>query len=186
MASVYALRLFIRAMHNRAGKTVESREITVRDGLVLVPIIAVIVFMARVSAAGAAPQRRVGEGGGGRTQAAASRHIASSGRNVFASNGTRATRTASAPPDRSPMTPLLATAHLKGPHIDWAMLAPLIALLGGAAIVLLVGLIGSRWVRAQLVPALTLLALGGDARADALEVGRHGLARSRARCGSTR
>jgi NADH-quinone oxidoreductase subunit M len=46
MASVYALRLFIRAMHNRAGKTVESREITVRDGLVLVPIVAVIIFMA--------------------------------------------------------------------------------------------------------------------------------------------
>jgi NADH-quinone oxidoreductase subunit M len=46
MASVYALRLFIRAMHNRVGKTVESREITVRDGLVLVPIVAVIVFMA--------------------------------------------------------------------------------------------------------------------------------------------
>jgi NADH-quinone oxidoreductase subunit M len=46
MASVYALRLFIRAMHNRAGKTVESREITFRDGLVLVPIVAVIIFMA--------------------------------------------------------------------------------------------------------------------------------------------
>jgi NADH-quinone oxidoreductase subunit M len=46
MASVYALRLFIRAMHNREGKKVESREITLRDGLVLVPIIAVIVFMA--------------------------------------------------------------------------------------------------------------------------------------------
>ncbi len=58
------------------------------------------------------------------------------------------------------MTALLATAHLKGPHIDWAGLSPLIALLGGAAIVLLVGLIGSRWVRSQLVPALTLVALG--------------------------
>ncbi len=46
MASVYALRLFIRAMHNRAGKQVESREITLRDGLVLVPIVAVIVFLA--------------------------------------------------------------------------------------------------------------------------------------------
>jgi NADH-quinone oxidoreductase subunit M len=46
MASVYALRLFIRAMHNRVGARVDSREITVRDGLVLVPLIAVIVFMA--------------------------------------------------------------------------------------------------------------------------------------------
>ena len=63
MASVYALRLFIRAMHNRVGKTVESREITLRDGLVLVPIVAVIVFMAVYPAAGAAPQRTVGEEG---------------------------------------------------------------------------------------------------------------------------
>ena len=58
------------------------------------------------------------------------------------------------------MTPILATAHLKGPHVDFAGLSPLIALLGGAAIVLMVGLLGSRWVRSQLVPALTLGALG--------------------------
>jgi NADH-quinone oxidoreductase subunit M len=45
-ASVYALRLFIRAMHNRVGERVDSREITLRDGAVLVPIVAVIVFMA--------------------------------------------------------------------------------------------------------------------------------------------
>jgi NADH-quinone oxidoreductase subunit N len=58
------------------------------------------------------------------------------------------------------MPTLLAAAHLKGPHVDFAGLSPLIALLGGATIVLLVGLIGSRWVRAQVVPALTLVALG--------------------------
>jgi NADH-quinone oxidoreductase subunit N len=58
------------------------------------------------------------------------------------------------------MTPLLATAHLKGPHIDFAALSPLIALLGGATLVLLVGLLGSRWVRSQAVPALSLVALG--------------------------
>ena len=46
MASVYALRLFIRAMHNRVGKTVDSREIGLMDGLVLVPVLAVIVFLA--------------------------------------------------------------------------------------------------------------------------------------------
>ncbi len=46
MASVYALRLFIRAMHNRAGKDVESRDIGVWDGLVLVPVVAVILFLA--------------------------------------------------------------------------------------------------------------------------------------------
>jgi len=55
---------------------------------------------------------------------------------------------------------LLATATLKGPHIDWAGLSPLLALLGGTAIVLLVGLIGSQWVRSQVVPALSLVSLG--------------------------
>ncbi|HMD56308.1 MAG TPA: NADH-quinone oxidoreductase subunit N [Solirubrobacteraceae bacterium] len=55
--------------------------------------------------------------------------------------------------------PLLATVHLRGPHVDFGGLSPLIALLGGAVIVLMVGLIGSRWVRANVVPSLTLVAL---------------------------
>jgi NADH-quinone oxidoreductase subunit M len=46
MASVYALRLFIRAMHNRVGPSVKSREISIRDGAVLVPLVAVILFLA--------------------------------------------------------------------------------------------------------------------------------------------
>ncbi len=57
-------------------------------------------------------------------------------------------------------TSLLALATLKGPHVDFAGLSPLIALLGGAAIVLLVGLLSSKWARAQLVPALSLAVLG--------------------------
>ena len=57
-------------------------------------------------------------------------------------------------------SPALATTHLKGPHVDFAGLSPLIALLGGAAIVLMVGLLGSRLVRSQVVPALSLGALG--------------------------
>ncbi len=56
----------------------------------------------------------------------------------------------------------LATAHLKGPHVDFAGLSPLIALLGGATIVLLVGLLGSRWIRSHVVPALSLVALGAS------------------------
>jgi NADH-quinone oxidoreductase subunit M len=46
MASVYALRLFIRAMHNRVGAKVQSREISLRDGAVLVPLVLVILFLA--------------------------------------------------------------------------------------------------------------------------------------------
>ena len=61
------------------------------------------------------------------------------------------------------MSPLLATAHLKGPHVDFAALSPLIALLGGATIVLLVGLARTGWIRAHVVPALSLVALGAAA-----------------------
>ena len=46
MASVYALRIFIRAMHNRVGSGVSSRELTLRDATVLVPLVAVILFFA--------------------------------------------------------------------------------------------------------------------------------------------
>jgi NADH-quinone oxidoreductase subunit M len=46
MASVYTLRLFIRAMHNRAGEEVTSREIRPADGLVLVPLVALILAFA--------------------------------------------------------------------------------------------------------------------------------------------
>jgi NADH-quinone oxidoreductase subunit M len=46
MASVYMLRAFIRAMHNRTGPAVASQEMTVFDGAVLVPLVAVILFFA--------------------------------------------------------------------------------------------------------------------------------------------
>jgi NADH-quinone oxidoreductase subunit M len=46
MASVYALRLFIRAMHNRVGRSVDSREISILDGAVLAPVLVVIVLLA--------------------------------------------------------------------------------------------------------------------------------------------
>jgi NADH-quinone oxidoreductase subunit M len=46
MASVYALRLFIRTMHNRVGGSVSSREISLLDGAVLAPLVAVILFLA--------------------------------------------------------------------------------------------------------------------------------------------
>jgi NADH-quinone oxidoreductase subunit M len=46
MASVYALRLLIRALHNRVGKRVDSYDIGLRDAAVLVPVVAVIVFLA--------------------------------------------------------------------------------------------------------------------------------------------
>ena len=44
----------------------------------------------------------------------------------------------------------------KGPHIDWAGLSPLVALLGAATLVLLIGLLRPRAVREVLVPVLAL------------------------------
>ncbi len=45
LASVYMLRAYIRTVHNRVGKDVTGFEISVRDGLVLVPIVlAVLAF----------------------------------------------------------------------------------------------------------------------------------------------
>ncbi len=45
-AAVYALRVFIGAMHNRVGPHVSSREIGFSDGAVLVPLVAVILVLA--------------------------------------------------------------------------------------------------------------------------------------------
>jgi NADH-quinone oxidoreductase subunit M len=46
MASVYMLRAFIRAVHNRVGENVRSFDLSPRDGLVLVPLVLVIVAFA--------------------------------------------------------------------------------------------------------------------------------------------
>ena len=54
---------------------------------------------------------------------------------------------------------MTALALAKAPHVDFAGLSPLIALLGGATVVLLVGLLRSRVAREHGVPACALLAL---------------------------
>ena len=47
MASVYMLRMFIRAMHNRQPATgVESREISIADAVVIVPLVLAIIAFA--------------------------------------------------------------------------------------------------------------------------------------------
>jgi NADH-quinone oxidoreductase subunit M len=46
LAAVYTLRFFIRAMHNRVGQDVVSRDIDLRESLVLVPLVACIVGLA--------------------------------------------------------------------------------------------------------------------------------------------
>ncbi|HTQ67164.1 MAG TPA: NADH-quinone oxidoreductase subunit M [Solirubrobacteraceae bacterium] len=46
LASVYALRLFIAAMHNRVGPKVQSFEIPLRQSVVLVPLVAAVLLLA--------------------------------------------------------------------------------------------------------------------------------------------
>jgi NADH-quinone oxidoreductase subunit M len=46
LAAVYALRLYIRSMHNRTGPVVTSFDLSVRDGLVIVPLVLVIIAFA--------------------------------------------------------------------------------------------------------------------------------------------
>ena len=55
---------------------------------------------------------------------------------------------------------IAAAAHLHGPHINWAALSPLEALIVGSVVVLLVGLLHSRLAREQIVPGLTIATLG--------------------------
>ena len=63
------------------------------------------------------------------------------------------------------MSSLLSTplAAAKAPDIDWAALSPLMALLGGGVVVLLLGLMRSRFVREHVVPFLALASFGAAA-----------------------
>jgi NADH-quinone oxidoreductase subunit N len=48
---------------------------------------------------------------------------------------------------------------MKGPHIDWAAISPLVALTAGACVVLMAGLLRPAFVRRALVPGLTIVTL---------------------------
>jgi len=61
------------------------------------------------------------------------------------------------------VSPLLLAADVKGPEIDWMAISPLVALVGGACVVLMAGLWRAPFVRHTLVPLLALVALGAAA-----------------------
>ena len=95
LASVYVLRMYIRSMHNRVGPQVASFDLSLRDGLVLVPLVLAILAFALYPQV--ALRRRRG-------------------------------RRSSRPCRRWSMS---RRAAVKGPHIDWAAISPLIALTAG-------------------------------------------------------
>ncbi|MDQ3677943.1 MAG: NADH-quinone oxidoreductase subunit N [Actinomycetota bacterium] len=53
----------------------------------------------------------------------------------------------------------MSALAVSGPHIDFAGLSPLVAVFGGALIVLMLGLMRSRFARETLVPALSIVTL---------------------------
>ena len=55
---------------------------------------------------------------------------------------------------------VLAQAKVQGPSIDWAGLSPLLALLGGATLVLMLGLVRARVARELLVPLVAVASFG--------------------------
>ena len=61
---------------------------------------------------------------------------------------------------------------MKGPHIDWAAISPLVALTVGACLVLMAGLLRPAFVRTTLVPGLTIADARRRGRARRLAVGR--------------
>ena len=66
MAAFYALRMYQRTMHNRLPAGATSREISLRDGLVLVPLVGVIIALALTPATDPGARRGVGAGQGRR------------------------------------------------------------------------------------------------------------------------
>ncbi len=54
---------------------------------------------------------------------------------------------------------LLATAHLHGPHIDWAGFSPLVALAGGGILLLVLGLFRAPLIRQRVLPAAAIVVL---------------------------
>jgi NADH-quinone oxidoreductase subunit M len=56
LASVYALRMYIRSMHNRQGPAVTSFDLSLSDALVIVPLVLAIVAFALF------PQRAIDAG----------------------------------------------------------------------------------------------------------------------------
>ena len=177
MASVYALRLFIRAMHNRVGPAVSSREITLarrrraraaaRGDRVPGPL----------SAARAAPQRTLGEGGGGPRPGASGpldagadsdRGVSSPPADAARTHRGRCSQLGAGDESRC----VLARPPERAAHRLRRALAADRAARRGAASCCWSGLLGSRWVRAQVVPAPQPGRARRGARTDDLAVGR--------------
>jgi NADH-quinone oxidoreductase subunit N len=57
---------------------------------------------------------------------------------------------------------ILAASQIKGPHVDWAGLSPILAPAAGGLVVLLAGLLSSSVVRERVVPVLSIVAFAAS------------------------
>ena len=135
MAAYYALRLYQRTMHNRGAGGVESREIGLRDGAVLVPLVALHRRAGAVSAGDSGADRQVGEPS--RRLTCAARPPAQSIEEID-EDGSRSVPSPLRSTERL-ISPAPAPVSFAAPEIDYAALSPIIALTAGICVVLLSG-----------------------------------------------
>ena len=152
MSAYYALRLYQGTMHNRKPDGVASREISLRDGVILAPLVLCILALALypqliLHRADPSVQQSVSAvtGGEARTPTSASEARRTGGDQVMAGEGFNA------------------------PHVDYAGIAPVIALTVGLVVILMSGVFAptKRWA-----PGLAVLTLAATAGPADLALGR--------------
>ena len=191
MSAYYALRLYQRTMHNRKAEGVDSREIGLRDGLVLAPLVLCIVGLAlypqlilkRTDLRG---EQRPGIDLHGRLLVSSGAGKGDEGRRAsLLLRSPRQThhlpRARKQPEDRHRRRGAHAM-NFHAPEIDYAALSPIIALTVAVCVVLIVG--GDQAAAAQRARADPDRP-GDHRRAADLELERPGRPSSPGRCGST-
>ena len=151
-------------MHNRVGGRVHSFEVRRNEAIAIVPLCLIILALAFYPQFGLSKSENTmkvamypaAAAGSNAPYALPGRHdrlgslvprTAQRGR-LLPWRQARSTATQITPQGHPLMSALLiAAAHVKGPHIDWAELSPLLVLAVGALVVLLVGLAGSAVAR---------------------------------------
>ena len=143
-------------MHNRVGGKVKSFELSRIEWIAIGPLVAIIVVLAFY------PQFGLNKSEA--SVKAAIAPAATGGRSYPYNNGLGPVASAAQdcqvlrdggvePMTLGQLTLVAAIHHLKGPHIYWAALSPIVVLTVGALVVLLLGLLRSAVVRERFVPA---------------------------------
>ena len=158
LAAYYAIRLFQRTMHNRKPEGITSREIGLRDALVVAPLAACIVGLALypgliLGRSDAAVKDKIATCVEGRPQPVGTECSVGTAGQRLNPRRRRSRQSAPAAAAGGPSTP---------PHIDYAGISPVIALTAGICAVLVGGVLSGRHQR-LVVSALSLTTLAAAA-----------------------